>query len=330
MANKQLNLLVQELKHYKRHAFAETTKVTYKVHLRAFLRFCIFFNLTPVPCEKLTVLLYVVYLSRSLKPESIRQYLNIIRIVHVEAGLPNPLDDFYSLTLVLRGIKRLKGTPTVPKAPITPEILRKMHTCIDLDVPFWATFWAACLTAFFCFFRKSTLLCKTATKVDSRNALRRSDMSPADNGFTLHVRHTKTLQYHERVLDIPLAKNNTILCPVNALEHMLKLSPCDTGAPLFSYRETATNRIKVLDFDSFNKALKLVLRLCGLGDNNLSPHSFRRGGATYALTCGATAIDIKTQGDWKSNAWERYIDPPASHRWNVANLLAAHIRPTTL
>ena len=192
MADSQLQALEKELCNFKRHAFAETTKATYKVHLRAYLRFCIYFKLAPVPCKRLTILLYTVYLSRTLRPDSIRQYLNIIRIVHLEAGFPNPLEDFYGLSQVLRGIKRLKGTPSVQKAPMTPAILCEMNSHIDTSIPFWATFWAACLTAFFCFCRKSTLLCKTGNKVDPRNTMCRKYISLSEQGHALHIRHTNS------------------------------------------------------------------------------------------------------------------------------------------
>ena len=37
-------------------------------------------------------------------------------------------------------------------------------------------------------------------------------------------------------------------------------------------------------------------------------HSFRRRGACFALHSGVPSDYIKLQGDWKSNAYERYLD----------------------
>lgn len=52
-----------------------------------------------------------------------------------------------------------------------------------------------------------------------------------------------------------------------------------------------------------------------------SNHSFRRGGASYALHCGLPVDLIKLQGDWKSNACERYLEPSFHLRQQVATTL---------
>ena len=54
--------------------------------------------------------------------------------------------------------------------------------------------------------------------------------------------------------------------------------------------------------------LKQTLDKCGLESLRTSGHSFRRGGATFALQCGVPSDYFKLLGDWKSNAYERYFD----------------------
>ena len=39
-----------------------------------------------------------------------------------------------------------------------------------------------------------------------------------------------------------------------------------------------------------------------------TPHSLRRGGATWALRCGIPPVCIKLQGDWSSDAWLVYVE----------------------
>ena len=46
---------------------------------------------TPVPVHPPHLLQYAAFLARSLKPSSIRTYLNIIGILHKEFWLPQPL-----------------------------------------------------------------------------------------------------------------------------------------------------------------------------------------------------------------------------------------------
>ena len=109
---------------------------------------------------------------------------------------------------------------------------------------------------------------------------------------------------------------------------MYKLSPCGENSPLFCYEDKA-GQTRVLDYHGFNSALKEALRIAGLQTLDVTPHSFRRGGASFALMCGAPEVLIKAQGDWRSLAWEKYIDTPLTHRWTVADLLASKVQLVT-
>ena len=62
--------------------------------------------------------------------------------------------------------------------------------------------------------------------------------------------------------------------------------------------------------------------LCGINSSEYSGHSFRRGGASHAFKCNIPAALINLQGDWKSNAYLRYIDIPLDVRWNMMNVFS--------
>ena len=66
--------------------------------------------------------------------------------------------------------------------------------------------------------------------------------------------------------------------------------------------------LELLHIPFSTSKLKQTLDKCGLHTLRFSGHSFRRGGATFALHCGVPSDYIKLQGDWKSNAYERYLD----------------------
>ena len=51
------------------------------------------YELPPVPASEKLISLYAVFLARRLKPASVKQYLNIIRILHLECGYVNPIKD---------------------------------------------------------------------------------------------------------------------------------------------------------------------------------------------------------------------------------------------
>ena len=115
-----------EARGFKRSAFADATKKTYRSHLSSYLKFCQKFKQIPIPASQETLVGYVVYLARRLLPSSIPGYLNIIRLIHVDAGLTNPLEGNMELKLLKRGISRQKGVPPRQKLPITVQILVKI------------------------------------------------------------------------------------------------------------------------------------------------------------------------------------------------------------
>ena len=74
----------------------------------------------------------------------------------------------------------------------------------------------------------------------------------------------------------------------------------------------------------FVSKLRQCLAQLGYPANQYSGHSFRRGGASLALQCGLPVDLIKFQGDWNSNAYERYLEYSFSLRQKVALSLRSH------
>ena len=83
-------------------------------------------------------------------------------------------------------------------------------------------------------------------------------------------------------------------------------SPRHSAEPAFTYLDG--NILKTLAYSTFTSKLKETLDKCGFNSSHFSGHSFWRGGATFALHCCIPCDYIKLQGDWKSNAYERYLD----------------------
>jgi hypothetical protein len=141
--------LLAEAAAFKRIAWAESTKSAYRTHLKTYLRFCLFYGREPVPADQITIKAYVAFLARTLKPVSINCYINVVRIMHLEAGLPNPLKDNFELGLIRRGVARQLGVPPVQKLPLTATILMQMQNVLDFSLTCDLSFWAACLVGFF-------------------------------------------------------------------------------------------------------------------------------------------------------------------------------------
>ena len=58
--------------------------------MRAYMAFCNMIGVSPVPISQANLARYVAHLATKLSYSSIRQYLNIVRLIHLEGGLPSP------------------------------------------------------------------------------------------------------------------------------------------------------------------------------------------------------------------------------------------------
>ncbi len=132
-----------EVAKYRSAALASSSKAAYRTHLRAYFQFCDLLGCPPVPISTLNTCRFAAFLARRLKFTSIQQYLNILRVLHLELGLPNPILDNWHLRSLLQGIKKSKADSTNRKLPITPELLLKFHSVLSMSDPTHIVFWAA-------------------------------------------------------------------------------------------------------------------------------------------------------------------------------------------
>ncbi|MEW8544996.1 MAG: hypothetical protein AB2693_15840, partial [Candidatus Thiodiazotropha sp.] len=187
-------------------------------------------------------------------------------------------------------------------------------------------FWAACLVGFFSFFRKSNLLVESHILFDPSRHLCANDIQFTTTGAVLKVRWSKVIQFRERTLHIPLPKiPNSMFCPSTALLMLtLENSRCPAPVPLFRYRLAGADNIP-LTYKQFTAKLNSCLSASGIHASKYSGHSFRRGGATFALQCGLPVNLIKLQGDWSSDAVDRYLEPSFGLRKQVADTMGSAV-----
>jgi hypothetical protein len=157
--------LIQDLdnavKYYRSRAFAESTKHSYLSHLRSYIKYCEDTGESQLPMSSQALCRYAVYLAQRLHYASISKYLNVLRILHLDLNMDNPLKDNWFLNTVLKGIRRDNPRSPRRKLPITPDVLLSIKRILDMDKPVDIMFWAACSVAFFGFFRKSNLFSRS-------------------------------------------------------------------------------------------------------------------------------------------------------------------------
>ncbi len=274
-----------EVASWRSLTFAESTKATYKSQRRLYLEFCRAIKVSPVPACSQTICRYAAYLGRTRAFTTVQQYLNIIRILHIELGFDNPLHNNWPLKSLLKGMRRGKGNQQQYKLPITPHDLRRIHSQLHMQQPADSLLWAGILTCFFGLLRVSNV---SVHPGKSPKTLLWSQMSVTPNGVVLSVTASKTIQNQERCLPVtlPYIPGNP-LCPTAALLQLLSYlgtgSPSAiSSSPIFSVI-SRTGRIDLTPA-YIRRRLQSLLANQGLTPSDYGTHSLRRGGATWLIT----------------------------------------------
>ena len=280
----------------------------------------------PVPVETTHLLQYAAFLARSLKPPSVRSYLNIVGILHKEFGLPNPLLNNWPLKSLLTGINRAKGSPPNQKLPMTPDMLGHLYSQLNFASSFDSSFWAICLVLFYGMFRKSHLLPHSARAFDPTRQLTRADFRFHTWGMLITIRWSKTIQFRERVVEIPLPRiPNSKLCPTTATLHAFQLSRSSSQAFTWNTADDTAGEANIFTYNMFMTKLRSHLTKLGYNPALYAGHSFRRGGASFAYRAGVPLELIKALGDWHSDTILIYLTMPLTIRLHSANMICKSI-----
>ncbi len=285
-------------------------------------------HLTPVPAYSYTIGLYAAFLARTLKFSSISQYLGIIGLLHKDFGLPNPLSGNWYISSLLTGIKRLLGNERQQKLPITPALLLRIYRVLNPAYSVDASFWAICLVAFYGMFRKSHLLVKGLNRFDAARQFLKSDFRFLPWGIIVLVRWSKTIQFRERCVSIPLPRlPGSPLCPVSAILHAFSFTcAAPPYSQAFCWVHPQTVRFQAFTYPFFMSKLKGVLGRIGVDSSSYGSHSFRRGGASFAFESGVPIELIKVMGDWKSDAVLLYLTVPLNLRIHATKMIAHNLQ----
>ena len=283
--------------------YAESTKSSYRTHLKSYSAFCSVLGLPLVPAKPHHVALYAALLSRSLRYGSIVQYLNIVSLLHKSLDVTSPLESF-TVKSTLRGIKNSIGHEPNIKLPVTPNMLYIILNNMNLNELESACVWMTCMIMFYGLLRKSNVI--------GTHKIVRKDLKIVNDSVQLVIRSSKTRNRHTdipRTLALPRLKDHR-LCPVSAILHYLRLTAhLPLSAPLCSL-PTPDGKVKILPYKAIVDAVRNAVAP-GQAES-YATHSFRRGGASYMYSIGMSVETIRLMGDWKSNCYQRYISVDTS------------------
>ena len=134
-----------------------------------------------------------------------------------------------------------------------------MARLFNLGNPLHAAMWALFLVAFFSFLRKSNLVADSPSATSDKLP-RRCDFVLAPEGAFLQIRATKTIQFKQRILSIPLPFiPKSPLYPVSALINHFRLNRLSSSDFLFSVKSSPSLPPRPITYRNFASFLSKVI-----------------------------------------------------------------------
>lgn len=279
------------MEHIISEGFRPGTKRNLKSQLNNYYQFCESFHLTPVPANTTQLSRFAVYLHKFklLKPTSIDNNVTAVRTLHGLLELPVPETSTYIHQAVIRGLKARNKVPVKKATPMDPEVFKLILPFVNFKDPLELVTWVALLMGFHLLLRVSNITSASRNKFNPQEGLMRKDFRMHRGIMLVHIRWSKTLQYQERKLLIPVIPFvDAELSAVKWFEYMINKIPAGPASPAFAVPTKTKKGIQLLplSYSQLSRLLKKWTRAAGLG-RPFSSHSLRRGGACWLKKKGS-------------------------------------------
>lgn len=300
--------LTAETVQWQAASLAKSTRQQYDKHWEYWIRFLLVLGVlwrmyTP---DEYLLCMYVAWLARSCAYHTVVQYVKGLKASLVGAGIT--WMGGMQLQSVLLGVKNDKGMASQVKLAIHPYMLVEMSSMVwGRDLEELAAFTCMVLGVF-SFLRKSNLVVDGVSLSHGNKVLRRCDVVFDQQKYCLWltVRFTKTLKHRERVHTVAVqGVKGGVLDPVHWWLRYQRAVPAGSEEPAFGSDVNGT--YVPLTYTRLVHHIKALVTTLGLDASKFSSHSLRRGGASFAFLCSVQRELIQMQGDWKSDAYQRYL-----------------------
>lgn len=292
------------------------TKANLKSQISAYYEFCDRYQLAEIPANTGQLTRFAVYLFRikKLSPDSIMNYLSAVRTLHGLLEIPTQEMHGFVLDAVMRGMKAEYVVPRRRALAFDPLIFRQMFVHVDFDNPMEMVAWVAALMGFHLLLRVSNITAKSRFKFNKQENLVRADFRIHNKVMLVHIRWSKTLQYGERKLLIPVIPFlDAELSATAWFQFMIHKIPAPPDAPAFAV-PGKNNQLFPLSYGQFSRLLRKWTTAANLNSARLTSHGLRRGGTTWLTRNGVPDHIIQAIGDWRTQVFRSYIDQSLKER----------------
>ena len=264
----------------------------------------VFYDL-PIEVSARNLLIFLEFLARnSISPRVVRNYFSSISSLSKFFNLDTRDLSHPAVTRFLRGLSISSPFRPTPRGIFD---IRTMYAiskaCDSLGDP--PLFRAIFLVAFYAFFRLSNIAPHSARQFSKDRHFLRQDLMFHPPGAHLLVKWAKNLQdsnsFH--IVQLPMV-DNFFLCPVKALQTLLRSRPLPPHAPLFAQSRPPYHQI--ID-TQVRDALRSILASLNISPTGHGFHTFRRSGATFAFDNNVPLQNIMAHGLWRSSSVWTYL-----------------------
>ena len=286
------------------------------MHWQTFLSFTLALGL-PQNLDLQVILPFLEFLlQNSLSPRVIKNYLASIKAKAQLLGWSIESLNHPSIHLFFKNITIHSSFVPKYKGYFDITTIRLIsQSCAILEDP--VLFRAIFLVAFHAFLRISNIAPHSRAAFSPSRHLLVKDIIFAPPGAHILIKWAKCQQEADSYKFV----QDQFLCPVQALQALIKARPTTKEHPLFS--ELSPPFYQVID-TKVRDALKIVLNHLSIPHLGHGFHSFRRSGAIHAFNSGVSIDHIKAHGGWRSDAVWTYLKassiPPASVSLATQNL----------
>ena len=294
--------------------------------IRQYLYFTFYFNLRPFPTTVDTLVCYMEFMARTAGHPHLKHLLSSVKYVHQALDLQYPVNSF-QIDTTMQGLKRRLAKVPFQVLPLTPTVLKKMFSHLNMSKVQDRALWCSYLMSFYGLLRKSSAVPKSnAYSVNKVLVKRNLRVDTVNNMVYLYLGYGKTNNFCTRDVLIPIPENDDpALDPVRHLSALFSSVNMTPDAPAFSFGSN-----KFITYSTFTSRLKTQLRKAGYNPDLFSGHSFRRGGATFLHQCGGTALMVQASGDWSSQCFTRYLYMSEAERLQSQTLMSRGIANLSL
>ena len=255
-AEQALRRLDQQCKQSLKTGYRPNTIRNYKSRANIYIRFCQLYDLYPFPTTEWNLVRFARYLANGITSyDTVKNYLSAVKRFHELGKIQFP-SQLSILKVEMMSIKRELAGPVHKAKRLTLEILLEIYQKVNLKSSMEILAYIALLIGFYMFLRCSNLVPETAETFNPKEQLTRKDVSKMGKLTVIDIKWSKTNQFRERDLIIPLLPaKHRVICPIFWMEVLFQRFPVKKqDAPLFSFE--VRGKVIPLTVDYLSKKYK--------------------------------------------------------------------------